>query len=209
MESSVIIARDQLVIMAGGGPNGNLVVARATPTSYQEVLRANGIISGNTWTAPTLANGRLYLRSQNGALICFDVNGDVDNDGIADAWETQYFPAAGTNTSPSADFDGDGWDNLSEYIAGTNPTNDDGRLEVRIAFSNGQVVVSYPTIRTNGPGYNNLNRYYNLEDSTNLQVGPWVPVPGATNVVGDNTVRTFTNVVPSDAEFYRVKVRLQ
>ena len=102
----------------------------------------------------------------------------------------------------------DGWDNLTEFIAGTNPTNNNGKLEVAIALSNGQAVVSYPAVRTNAAVGGTLNRYYNLEDCTNLEAGGWQLVPGATNVVGDNTTKTYTNTV-NPADFYRVKVRLQ
>ena len=47
---------------------------------------------------------------------------DDDNDGMPDAWETQY----GLNPlvdDASEDLDWDGVSNLNEYIAGTNPTN--------------------------------------------------------------------------------------
>jgi T5SS/PEP-CTERM-associated repeat protein len=46
---------------------------------------------------------------------------DIDGNGIADAWEIQYFGQYGID--PDADADGDGMSNLREYYAGTNPTN--------------------------------------------------------------------------------------
>ena len=166
-----------------------------------------GFISGNTWIAPILANGRLYIRSQSGTLICFDVNGDKDSNGVPDAWETQYFGSNGV--SPTADSDGDGWNNLTEYIAGTDPKNDNGKLEARIALSNGQIVVTYPTIRTNGPAYMGVNRYYNLENCTDLLGGAWQLTPGATNLAGDNSTKLYANTPTGDSQFYRVKVKLQ
>jgi len=50
---------------------------------------------------------------------------DNDNDGLPDAWELLYFLHA-LDASPTADSDGDGFDNLHEYIAGTIPVGDEG-----------------------------------------------------------------------------------
>ncbi len=46
--------------------------------------------------------------------------GDIDNDGLADTWEVQYF--GNTSATPSADPDNDGLTNLQEQSNGTNPT---------------------------------------------------------------------------------------
>jgi hypothetical protein len=205
---TLIAAQDNLIVLSD---TGNLMIMKATNalTVVRAAVPACTNASSETWwTMPVLANGNIYCRSQQGTLACLNVDADLNNNSLNDDWEAQYFPAGGTNASPTADADGDGWDNLTEYIAGTNPTNDNGKLEVDVRFSNGLVVVSYPTIRTNGPGYSWVNRYYNLEDCTNLPLGSWLPVPGATNVVGDNTTKAYTNSV-APLDFYRVKVRLQ
>jgi outer membrane protein assembly factor BamB len=84
-ESAVMMANDQLVIMNGanGGGNGDLVIVQAVTNGYTEVFRSNSIFSaGYTWTAPTLANGRLYIRNNDvssgkSTLICYDVRGDI------------------------------------------------------------------------------------------------------------------------------------
>jgi outer membrane protein assembly factor BamB len=53
---------------------GVLLLVRATPERYTEVARAQ-VMRGMCWTAPVLANGRLYCRSHEGELICLDVRG--------------------------------------------------------------------------------------------------------------------------------------
>ncbi len=81
-ESALIRAGDELVVINGSDSDaagdGDLVVVSATPTGYAEQHRANDIVTGNTWTAPTLANGRLYLRSREGTLVCYWVGPDPE-----------------------------------------------------------------------------------------------------------------------------------
>jgi hypothetical protein len=40
---------------------------------------------------------------------------------VAEWWQKYYFGSETTNIGPNDDFDGDGWTNLQEYLAGTNP----------------------------------------------------------------------------------------
>jgi len=71
------------------------------------------------------------------AAIWADSNGN----GIPDWWELQYFK--NLNQTATGDYDGDGVDNLDEYLQGTNPTNAasfDPRLHIQTA--NGTVLVS-------------------------------------------------------------------
>lgn len=51
--------------------------------------------------------------------------GDANGNGIADAWETKHFGAAGFD--PGADTDGDGFTNRAEFEAGTNPLDASSR----------------------------------------------------------------------------------
>src|SRR5204862_321086 len=52
------------------------------------------------------------------------IPGDSNGDGLPDAWQIQFFGSITLpNAAPSADPDNDGFINLQEYLAGTNPTN--------------------------------------------------------------------------------------
>jgi len=51
-----------------------LVVVEAKPDAYHEVIRAQAS-GGKHWTAPVLANGRVYVRNARGELACLDVRG--------------------------------------------------------------------------------------------------------------------------------------
>jgi hypothetical protein len=50
-------------------------------------------------------------------------------------------------------------------------------------------------------------RVFDLQTSTNVALGGWQPVPGCTNIVGNNQLVTVTNSSLGTA-FFRVKVSL-
>ena len=57
--------------------------------------------------------------------------GDTDGDGLPDAWEIQYFGSINDpRATPNADPDGDGFTNLQEYLAGTDPTDPNSLLSI-------------------------------------------------------------------------------
>ena len=134
---------------------------------------------------------------------------DADNDGMLDDWETHYF--GGTNQTGGAadgDWDGDGFPNLSEYIAGTNPTNPASLFELMILNTNGQIFVKYPAHAATGTLYQNKERYYDLYSTLNL-TNTWNSVAGQTNVLGIGAVHSHTNQDLEPKKFFRVRTRLE
>jgi outer membrane protein assembly factor BamB len=75
VRGSLILAGKRLVIIT---LTGELIIATATPDAYHELARAQ-VLGGTCWTAPTLSDGRLYLRSAKGDLVCLDVNEHASN----------------------------------------------------------------------------------------------------------------------------------
>ncbi len=70
-EGSLMIADGKLIIM---GDNGDLVIAEATPTGFQELSRAK-VLGGLCWTVPVLSEGKIYCRNHEGDLVCLNVKG--------------------------------------------------------------------------------------------------------------------------------------
>jgi len=105
---------------------------------------------------------------------------DGNSNGMSDYWEKHWnngavFPSS---FSPTADPDGDGWNNLTESVAGTNPKDPQpptGLVQVKIIESptvEGDptdapkaFVISWPTI---------IGKQYKLMVSSDLSPGSWV-----------------------------------
>jgi outer membrane protein assembly factor BamB len=63
---NLIVHDGRLIILREAG---ELVVARASPDAYEELLRAP-VFGGQSWTVPALADGRLYCRNNAGEVVC-------------------------------------------------------------------------------------------------------------------------------------------
>ena len=71
---------------------------------------------------------------------------DGNNDGLPDAWQTQYFGSPSASAAaPQADPDGDGFNNLQEYLAGTNPSLRSSFLQIESVQPSGNGSVIYFT----------------------------------------------------------------
>ena len=123
---------------------------------------------------------------------------DTLGDGVPDAWKTYYFGSIyAPLAAASADPDGDGQDNLSEYYAGTNPTNSNSLLQFQSvqATTPGQMVLNWQSV---------AYKYYTVEISTNL--ANWTPL--RQNIPATPPANLYTNSVPAGqgARFYRISV---
>ena len=68
---ALIAADGKLIVL---GEKGELAIIAASPDGYEELARAQ-LLGPTCWTQPTLANGRIYLRSGKGDVVC--VSGGV------------------------------------------------------------------------------------------------------------------------------------
>jgi len=76
---------------------------------------------------------------------------DSDGDGIADAWEDIYGLDSNDGSDASLDSDGDGLTALDEYVAGTNPVEDDRPpVPVLVAPATGSEATSRPVLVARG-----------------------------------------------------------
>ncbi|MDP6524460.1 MAG: hypothetical protein QGH15_09580 [Kiritimatiellia bacterium] len=130
---------------------------------------------------------------------------DTDGDGMADPWEESIVTASGgalsdiTDVLPGDDFDGDGFSNLEEYVAGLDPTVDDADLlRIEIDSVLGKIQVSFDTIQPTGTAYTiTHDRLYNLLSfsSNRIDYLTWFPVDDYTNLPATGSSVIFTNDV--------------
>ena len=69
-KGGLIVAGGKLLVLT---ERGELILANATPGSYQELARAR-VTGGTCWTHPVLANGKIYCRNHEGELVCVAAN---------------------------------------------------------------------------------------------------------------------------------------
>jgi hypothetical protein len=120
---------------------------------------------------------------------------DEDGDGLPDAWESEFFGDP-TNGVTTVDADTDGANNLSEFIAQTDPTNSQSRLQLTGVTVSGQNV-SFSFFGAAG-------RAYAVEAADALG-GNW---DTRTNIIGTGTVASYTENAGATQSFYRVSVNL-
>ncbi len=126
---------------------------------------------------------------------------DSDSDGIADAFELQYF---GNLTSASAftDTDGDGVSDRDEYLEGTNPTIAGDKLRIT-SFATNAAGTASPLTWTSTPA-----RLYIIETKPDLLALTWSldPTFGAPFAPDAGTVTTRTaNAATAAKRFYRIR----
>ena len=100
------------------------------------------------------------------------------------------------SAAPTADPDGDGQNNLLEYLAGTDPTSAASAFTLSLAGK----TVSFAPVTT--------GRTYSVEFATNLTTKIFTPLTGGTTV-DNGTTRSITDNSPTNsARYYRVKISL-
>jgi len=125
---------------------------------------------------------------------------DNDGDGMPNVWENLYGLNAWSSNDYYKDPDGDTFNNLQEYWAGTVPTNGEDYLQLwPVVPTNSALVVEWVSAS---------NRFYHVERCTNLQdeFSAWV-----SNMVANPPTNTYvdTNATGPGPYFYRIKAGVE
>ena len=118
-----------------------------------------------------------------------------------DNWASSFDLDPTTNGAPTADPDGDGQNNLFEFIAGVVPNDALSHFHWRVEedpLNSGQSRIVF------SPRFG--DRTYNLKTSTTLQASDWIDFTGG-SVIDDGDERTVIDPDTSDAsKFYRLEI---
>jgi hypothetical protein len=120
--------------------------------------------------------------------------GDADGNGLPDDWEILHFGAVGVD--PSADADGDGASNRSEYIAGTDPRDASSVFRSENWRDGSQMILRVPTV---------TGRRYRLMGSDNLSSGSWTEIDA---IDGDGSPLEWERPMSGGRYFLRVEVSI-
>lgn len=147
-----------LIVEAGGLATFSVILADNAGAGFQWQFDGTNISGATSDTldvtnASAASEGQYTVIVDNSfgsvtsapAMLWFDGNGN----GLPDSWEMQYF--GNLNQTATGDYDGDGVDNLQEFLDGTNPTNA-ASADYRLSVANDGGVVS---IVPNLPSYTN------------------------------------------------------
>jgi len=190
--SPVIEAQPQPGLFQTNGLVSFSVTANGEGLSYQWLSNGVAIAGATTDTLllsnqPATASGSFSVVISNMSGISVTstpvgLNLDSRGVGMPDWWQMQYF--GNLNQFPGSDYDGDGVNNLDEYLEGTNPTNAasyDPRLYLQYAHG---LIAASPA-----------QHYYTMGQAVTLTA---IPDPGqdflgwSGSITGTNPVATIT-----------------
>jgi Tol biopolymer transport system component len=224
-DSPVVSADGRFVVFRSFATNVLPGIVR--PPSLVVFDRLSGLNSllvtgtaGTGWTTwvsqPALSTNKLHLafQSWDAGLVSGDLNGvgdtfaltnwpavDSDGDGIPDWWMIQYFGhptgQAGDLSRAQDDADGDGMNNLQEFLAGTIPTNPASVLTLHIVAdaSGTNVLMNWGV----APG---KNFHYQVLSATNLSNPVWSVFPGSVGMIGSQ--RYFNVPATNSQRYFRI-----
>ena len=172
--------------------DGTVVIATNNTTSFRTIA------FGDWWAG--IGTTGIYFDDLLIAPQVSIASNDTDHDGMDDTWERLYFNNSLATAQAGTDFDGDGFPDAAEYLAGTNPLDANSRLRITQAVvpTGSHLQLAFQSV----PG-----RVYDLESTTNLFAPIWTPLQ--TNIVADSAL---TNLVLSrdgrvGSWYFRVRLR--
>ncbi|HUI07105.1 MAG TPA: thrombospondin type 3 repeat-containing protein [Verrucomicrobiae bacterium] len=138
------------------------------PYPIAAISAGGTVTTANVYTNATGTIVGYHLGASNSvSLLVMDTNPDdfgiYAGDGIPDSWQVQYFGLDNTSGVAGADPDGDGFTNLAEFQAGTDPTNGASAFRiVEMMPDDGDMLITWTAVG---------GKRYILQTTTNFSGG--------------------------------------
>ena len=198
----------RITSIVANGPD--IVVSFTTKTGELYALESNDDLAGSNWSAVVTnipGTGSIVSVTHAGGsgadtrfyrvqLLTITSPADTDGDGLPDSWESQYF--GNLSQTDSGDPDGDGFGNLQEFLAGTDPTDSSSALRITsITLNEPDVIISFTTC---------ANRFYELQANDDLTTPNWSTV--VTDIPGTGGIVSITDLDGAGFpnRFYRIRL---
>ncbi len=208
-------------VTTGGAATLTIGVAGASPTvQWYKGLSGTttDIVSGATsltYTTPALTDAAHYwarvtsttgtVNSETARILTGTPPATFADWRAARFNSTQFADA--TISGPTADPDGDGFDNNTEYLLGIMPLSRDAP-PLTLATTGANVSLGFNAKPATGTGYNGRTRHYALETSTTLLPGSWTSPAGYEDMTGDDQTVSHIVARSSIPTFYRLRIWL-
>ena len=163
-----------------------------TLSSGSYFIEVDGVSSGDPLNSPP--SGFSDYASMGAFYLQGSMPADADLDGMPDSWEIAQFGS--TDALPDMDADGDGSNNLTEYVAGTDPLNAQSIFTIQeLVPDAGGYVISWNSVE---------GRSYQVLKNSNLVFHEFSPIssilPYPVNRYTDAVERTEAQL------FYQIEV---
>lgn len=171
-----------------------------TPPQVENFIFSTCVDLGSTGDDSTFGHGRVNAAAAVAAAKNYLDTLDANGNSIPDVWEIKYFGI--TNSVPGSatnDPDDDGLNNLSEYIAGTDPTNSASCVQCLVQALHGNgFSIEFQSVS---------GRLYSVKYRDAMLATNWATLTNG--MPGINGILNVTDTNSLPARFYRIGVKLE